>query len=78
MDGRGQNRSILADRLWRTVKYEGIYAHEYHTISETRQSLEAYFRFYNAERLHQGLGYRTPYEVYFGHPASKKFVELGN
>jgi putative transposase len=79
MDGRGRvYDNILVERLWRTVKYEEVYLHEYQTVSEARQSLEAYFRFYNTERLHQGLGYRTPYEVYFGHTASKKFVELGN
>ena len=79
MDGRGRvYDNILVERLWRTVKYEEVYLHEYQTVSEARQSLEAYFRFYNAERLHQGLGYRTPYEVYFGHTASKKFFELSN
>jgi putative transposase len=70
--------SILVDRLWRTVKYEGVYPHEYHTISETRQSLEAYFLFYNAERLRQGLGYHTPYEVYFDIQSVKKSAELEN
>jgi len=35
--------SILVDRLWRTVKYEGAYPHRHHTICETRQSLEEYF-----------------------------------
>ena len=70
--------SILVDRLWRTVKYEDVYPHGHHIISETRQSLEEYFLFYNAERLHKGPGYCTSYEVYFGHIASKKSVELGN
>jgi putative transposase len=61
MDGRGRvYDNILVERLWRTVKYEEVYLHEYQTVSEARQSLEAYFWFYNAERLHQGLGYRTP------------------
>jgi len=77
MDGRGQNISILVERLWRTVKYQEVYFHEYRTVSKARQSLEAYFRFYNTERLPKGLGYHTPYDVYFGHTASKKSVEMG-
>ena len=60
------------------VKEGEVYLQEYQTVSEARQSLEAYFRFYNAERLPQGLGYHAPYEVYFGHTASKKLVELGH
>jgi len=73
MDGRGRvYDNIFVERLWRTVKYEEVYLHEYQSMSEARQSLEAYFRFYNMERLHQGLGYRTPYELYFGHSTSKK------
>ncbi|MBC7361722.1 MAG: transposase [Candidatus Aminicenantes bacterium] len=61
--------------MWRTVKYEEVYLHEYRTVSEAKESLEAYFRFYNTERLHQALGYRTPHEVYFGSPAASKSLE---
>jgi transposase InsO family protein len=32
---------------------------------EAQNSLDDYFNFYNTERPHQALGYRTPYEVYF-------------
>jgi transposase InsO family protein len=32
---------------------------------EARQGLSAYLLFYNHERPHQALGYRTPAEVYF-------------
>ena len=60
------------------VKEGEVYLQEYQTVSEARQSLEAYFRFYNAERLPQGLGYHAPYKVYLGHITSKKFMELGN
>jgi len=45
-------------------------------MAEARESLWYYFDFYNMERLHQGLGYRTPHEVYFGCPAESKSVEL--
>lgn len=67
MDGRGRvYDNIFIERLWRTVKYEEVYLHEYQTVREARQQLAAYFPFYNDERPHQGLGDRTPAEVYHG------------
>jgi len=51
--------------LWRTVKYEEVYIHEYTSPREARQALSRYFAFYNQERLHQALDYQTPAEVYF-------------
>jgi putative transposase len=70
MDGRSRLfDNIFVERLWRTVKYEEVYLHEYRTVLEAREQLAAYFRFYNTERLHETLGYRTPHEVYFGTPA---------
>ena len=66
MDGRGRcHDNIFNERLWRSVKYEEVYLKEYRSAAEARQSLAEYFRFYNHERLHQSLGYRTPAEVYF-------------
>ena len=65
MDGRGRALdNIFVERLWRSVKYEEIYLKEYQTAAEARWSLGRYFDFYNRERLHQGLGYRTPESVY--------------
>jgi len=70
MDGRSRLfDNIFVERLWRTVKYEEVYLHDYRTVLEAREQLAAYFRFYNTERLHETLGYRTPHEVYFGTPA---------
>jgi len=67
MDGRGRVfDNIFVERLWRTVKYEEVYLHGYESVLEAQNSLARYFHFYNTERLHQSLGYRTPYEVYFG------------
>src|SRR5258708_15860060 len=51
--------------LWRTVKYEEVYIHEYTSPREARQALTRYFAFYNQERPHQALDYQTPAEVYF-------------
>ncbi len=67
MDGRGRVfDNIYVERLWRTVKYEEVYIHSYESIVEAKNSLRRYFHFYNTERLHETLGYRTPHEVYFG------------
>lgn len=73
MDGRGRlYNNIFVERLWRTVKYEEVYLHDYRTVQEARERLAAYFHFYNNERLHEALGYRTPHEVYFGTLAAQK------
>lgn len=65
MDGRGRAYdNIFVERLWRTVKYEEVYLHQYAMVSDARRGLEKYFLFYNMERMHESLGYRTPYEVY--------------
>lgn len=66
MDGRGRFLdNIFVERLWRTVKYEHLYLIDYDMVPELEAGLAAYFRFYDYERLHQSLGYRTPAEVYF-------------
>ena len=73
MDGRGRVfDNIFIERLWRTLKYEEVYIHSYKTVKEARESLGRYFRFYNNERLHESLGYRTPEEIYFGQSKSIK------
>jgi putative transposase len=71
MDGRGRvYDNIFIERLWRSVKYEEVYLHEYQTVAEAKKRLGEYFRFYNEERLHEALDYRTPFEAYFGTSAS--------
>ncbi len=66
MDGKGRCMdNILIERLWRTIKYEEVYLKSYDTVTEARQNLKNYLAFYNQERLHQSLGYKTPAEVYF-------------
>lgn len=66
MDGRGRAfDNIFIERLWRTLKYEEVYLKDYQTPREAKQSLTDYFKFYNQERPHQALGYKTPNEVYF-------------
>lgn len=70
MDGRGRVMdNIFVERLWRTVKYEEVYLRDYTDGIAARQGLSWYFRFYNTERPHQGLGNRTPVTVYDGSAA---------
>jgi putative transposase len=66
MDGRGRAQdNIFTERLWRTVKYEEVYLHDYAHPQEAYQSLSDYLSFYNFERPHQALGYCTPAQVYY-------------
>ena len=67
MDGRGRCMdNIFIERLWRSLKYEEVYLRDYRLVPEARAGIERYFQFYNYERLHQSLEYRTPAELYLG------------
>jgi putative transposase len=66
MDGKGRALdNIFTERLWRTVKYEDVYLREYDSPQEARRGLGKYFTWYNYERTHQSLGYRTPAQVFY-------------
>lgn len=65
MDGKGRAfDNIMVERLWRSVKYEEVYLNEYANLFSARELLGEYFKFYNEERRHSGLGKRTPSAVY--------------
>ena len=67
MNGKGRALdNCFVERLWRSVKYEEVYLHEYASPREARRGLGRYFDFYNHERPHQALGYRTPAQVHLG------------
>lgn len=67
MDGKGRALdNVFVERLWRSVKYECIYLHEFDTVRAVRNQLIEYFNFYNTKRPHQGLGGQTPAEIYLG------------
>ncbi|MDP6496132.1 MAG: IS3 family transposase, partial [Dehalococcoidia bacterium] len=66
MDGKGRALdNAFIERLWRSVKYEEVYLHEYESVIEAVEGLREYFRFYNQERFHQSLAYRHPAELYY-------------
>jgi putative transposase len=65
MDSKGRALdNIFIERLWRSLKYEDIYLKEYQSFPELYEGLRKYFNFYNNERSHQALGYKTPVEIY--------------
>lgn len=65
MDGRGRALdNVFTERLWRSVKWEDIYLQDYESPGAVITGLGSYFPFYNEERPHQALSYRTPGEVY--------------
>jgi putative transposase len=67
MDGKGRYLdNIFIERLWRSLKYEEIYIRAYDTVAEARRSLGIWLAFYNDERPHQSLEYRTPREMFEG------------
>jgi putative transposase len=83
MDGRGRAiDNVFIERLWRSVKYEEVYLNDYVDGWQAEESLCAYFRFYNEERIHQALDYRTPAEVYRDRsssgtpPSDEKQIEI--
>ena len=63
MTGKGRsNDNAHVERLWRTLKYEGIYLHAYKTVKELKRELPNIINWYNFERPHQALDYKTPKE----------------
>jgi putative transposase len=66
MDSKGRALdNIMIERFWKSVKYEYVYLNEITTGAELWRGLNEYFNFYNNERLHQALKYKTPYDLYF-------------
>ena len=57
------------------MKYEEVYLKAYSNGREAKAGLDDYFRFYNTQRPHQALGYRTPAEVFNGDSVSNKRPE---
>ena len=65
MDGRGRViDNIFVERLWRSLKYECIYLHEFAEVPALLEGLSNYFDYFNYRRPNQGLAEATPAEVY--------------
>jgi putative transposase len=79
MDGKGRYAdNLFIERLWRTVKYEEVYLKAYQDGRDARTQLGKYLHFYNNERPHQSLGYKTPADEYFDNkvePIKESMVE---
>jgi len=66
MDSKGRYiDNIFIERLWRSLKYELIYIRDFDSVKELRSALRDWFKYYNKERVHQSLSYKTPDEVYY-------------
>jgi putative transposase len=65
MDGKGRFLdNIFIERLWRSLKYEEVFTHAYASVPEARRSIGRWLNFYNDQRKHQALGYRTPRQIF--------------
>lgn len=70
MDGKGRALdNIFIERLWRSLKYEDIYLKNYQNGTDLHDGIKRYFHFYNNERPHQSLDYKTPFSVHGRRPA---------
>jgi hypothetical protein len=69
MDGKGRwMDNVFIERLWRSLKYEEVYLKAYDSVADARASIASWIEFYNYERPHQSLGYRTPWEAFCSKP----------
>lgn len=76
MDGRRRALdNIFVERLWRSVKYEYVYLREIPSVQALQEGLGHYFTFYNHERFHQSLDYKTPAQVYLNEPINTQNKE---
>jgi len=72
MDGRGRALdNVFIERLWRSLKYELIYPGDFSDGHTLASAIAEYFHFYNHQRPHQALGYKTPADL-FPLPKRKK------
>ncbi len=70
MDGKARYLdNIMIERLWRSLKYEDVFIKAYETVAEARRGIGEWLRFYNDERKHQALGYKTPAQIFAAPPA---------
>jgi len=79
MDGKGRCfDNIRNERLWKTLKYEEVYLKSYESVSEAKQELRKFVKFYNYSRPHQSLKYQTPARVYFDQTNNQNLKKTKN
>jgi putative transposase len=52
----------IVERFCRSLKEESVWQHVFRDFAEARREITAWIRWYNIERPHQALGYRSPTE----------------
>jgi putative transposase len=55
--------NAYVERMIRTIKEEEIWPNLWDTLGEARQAIDDYVAYYNEQRIHSALDYRTPSEV---------------
>jgi len=65
MDGKGRYLdNIFIERLWRSLKYEEVFTRAYTSVADARMRMGIWLAFYNDERKHQALDYKTPRQIF--------------
>lgn len=65
MDGKGRYLdNIFIERLWRSLKYEEVFIRAYTSVADARMRIGLWMSFYNDQRKHQALDYKTPKHVF--------------
>lgn len=78
MDGKGRwMDNVLIERLWRSVKHEWVFLHEYETLPELNTLLAEWIERYNTWRPHTANDGQTPWQAYRGVPPLLERDELG-
>lgn len=66
MTGKGRCLdNVYIERFWRSLKHEEVYLNDYDNVDELAQAIGTYIEFYNTQRPHQSLNYKTPEAIYF-------------
>ena len=55
--------NAYVERVFRTIKEEEVWPNEYDSFAEAHEAIEDYVNYYNDERIHSALAYRTPNEA---------------
>ena len=77
MDGKGRwVDNVRMERFWRTVKQEQIYINPPDSIAELEQGINKFIKFYNYQRPHQSLSYKTPSQIYHNNDKERKIIKF--